>query len=150
MNLKIYNNSSDPRATQKSLSLVADLSAVQLTDQTSIENPSFLLDYNSAYINANYAYCPEMKRYYFITGREIRNGNQMILNCHVDVRMSFRSQILASSIIADRSSSAGDPYVPDPMVTVKDSVQTIIRKVSTTPFTGPGGSNNLVLTIGGK
>lgn len=150
MEITIYNTSSDPRVSQKALNTIATLSAVELTEQTTVENPSFKFDRNDDYIVANYLYCPKFKRYYFITGKEIVNGNQMILNCHVDVRMSFRSQILASSIIADRSSSAGDPYVPDNMVTIRDSIRTVIRRVSTTPFVGPGGSNNYVLTIGGK
>lgn len=150
MNVKLYINSSDPRASQKNLTLKATLNNVQLTEQTSMENPSFLLDYNVTYLSCNYVYCAEFGRYYFITGREIRNGNQIILNCHVDVRVSFRSQIMQSDIIADRSSSNGDAYVPDNMVTIRDSITTYIRKVSTTPFEGAGGSNNYVLTIGGK
>lgn len=150
MNLRLYINSSDPRASQKSLSLKDTLNNVQLTEQTSVENPSFLLNYNVNYLSCNYVYCADFGRYYFITGREIRNGNQIILNCHVDVRVSFRSQIMQSDIIADRSSSNGDAYVPDNMVTIRDSVTTYIRKVSNSVFQGPSGTKNLVLTIGGK
>ena len=150
MNVKLYINSSDPKVSQKSLTLKETLTNVQLTEQTSVENPSFLLDYKTNYLSCNYLYCEEFGRYYFITGREIRNGNQIIINCHVDVRVSFRSQILQSDIIADRSASNGDAYVPDNMVTIRDSITTYIRKVSTTPFVGPSGSNNYVLTIGGK
>ena len=150
MNVKLYINSSDPKVSQKSLTLKATLNNVQLTEQTSVENPSFLLDYNVNYLSCNYVYCTEFNRYYFVTGREIRNGNQIIINCHVDWRKSFRSQILNSNIIADRSFSNVDAYVPDNMATVRDSIKTITRTIPNTVFVGPSGSNQYVLTIGGR
>lgn len=149
MQIKLYVNSSDERYSQKNIVLKHTATA-QLTDVVTVESPSFLLDYNSNYLTCNYVHVPEFNRYYFINGREIRNGNQIVLHCTVDWRVSFRGNILQSDIIADRSASAGDAYVPDPMVTVRDSVTTIVRKVSSSPFVGPGGSNNYVLTIGGK
>ena len=150
MHITIYNNASDPRVMYKDLTTVGTLSSVELTDQTSVENPSFILDRNDLYIGANYVYCQEFGRYYFINGIEIINGNQMVISCHVDVRSSFKNNILNSYIVADRSSSNADAYVPDSMVTVRDSIKTYIRKMPSTPFVGPSGSNNYVLTIGGR
>lgn len=149
MQIKLYVNSTDERYSQKNIVLKHTATA-QLTDSVSVESPYLLLDYRSEYMGCNYVHVPEFNRYYFITEREIRNGNQMVIHCVVDWRVSFRGNILQSDIIADRSASAGDAYVPDPMVTVRDSVTTIVRKVSSSPFVGPGGSNNYVLTIGGK
>ena len=150
MVIKIFNNHTDIRYSQKNITLLATLSAVQVTDPVSVEEPIFLLDYDASYINANYVYVPEFKRNYVITNKEIVNGNQWRISCHGDVRVNFRNNLLNSEIIADRSSSNSDPYVPDPMVTIRDSITTYIRKVPNTCFAGPSGSNNFVLTLGGK
>ena len=150
MELKLYNNTSDMRCLNKSITLLATMNAVQLTDPVNVENPVFLVDLSDSYIGANYAYCADFGRYYIITGHEVVNGNQMRLSCHVDVRMSFKNQILASSIVADRSTSHADAYVPDSMVTVRDSITTITRVVENNVLVGPSGNNQFVLTIGGK
>lgn len=150
MQITLYNNASDMRVVNKALTLVATLNSVQLTDSVNVEDPIFLVDLSGSYISANYVYCETLKRYYVITGCEIVNGNQMRISCHVDVRMSFKNNLLASSIVADRSTSNADAYVPDPMVTVRDSITTITRVVENNVFVGPSGSNQYVLTIGGK
>ena len=150
MQITLYNNHSDMRVMNKSLTQVAVLNAVNITDPNSVEDPVFLLDLSDSYIDANYIYCQKYKRYYIITGHEVVNGNQMRLSCHVDWRMSFKNRILNSYIIADRSTSNVDAYVPDNMVTVRDSITTITRVLENNVLTGPSGSNQFVLTIGGK
>lgn len=150
MEITLYNNHSDMRCLNKSITLVSTRNATQITEPTNVEDPVFLLDMDSSLIGANYAYAGDLGRYYIITGHEIVNGNQLRLSCHVDVRMSFKNQILASSIVADRSTSHVDAYVPDPMVTVRDSITTITRVVENNVLVGPSGNNQFVLTIGGK
>ena len=147
--ITLYKNISDPRYLHKGLTLIADLVSCQITEDCSIVDPVIKIGLLSAYINCNYVYIPNFHRYYYVTRKTILNGEFIELTLHVDVRMSFKSQILNSKIIVDRSGSNPDPYVTDSMVTTRDSILTYTRKLANSPFTS-FGSNNYVIMIGGK
>lgn len=148
MDVKFYKNASDPRVVSKNITLLSTNSC-QVVDPCSLVNPSIKVLKDDTLIPSNYMYIEKFGRYYFITETTF-DGQFMIFTGHSDWRMSFQNQLLSGQIVVDRSSSNSDAYVPDPMVTVKDSITTYIRKMASSPFTGPSGSNNYVLTIGGK
>lgn len=146
LHLTIYNNQGDPRQLMKDLSQIAALQNVQITDECSVVDPVFLLERNDSYITANYCYCEEFKRYYYINNIDIINGNIFRLSCHCDVLMSHKDAILASSVIADRSASHPNGLIPDPVCGDAGTYKTSFRKSGVKPF---GGSSYL-LTIAGK
>ena len=148
MNITIYRNTGDMRQLNKNLTVIANITTAQLSDTCSITDPELLIDYNDNYVNANYFYIEKWARYYYVTERTIINGNQIVIRGHVDVLASFRSAILNSECIANRSSSNTNAYIEDPICGSAGSIQTFYRKSGATPFGYTG--NNYVLTIAGK
>lgn len=94
MQVTLYNTTSDRRRTNKDLtSMVATYSNVRLKDDTSIINPVFILSgvTNNQF---NYLYCPYLHRYYFVENVKYLTGDMLEVSCHVDVLMSFKTDIL--------------------------------------------------------
>lgn len=55
-----------------------------------IITPTFIVNYVADFpLHCNYAYCPDLNRYYFITSMTEDPGTSITLHCEVDVRMSF-------------------------------------------------------------
>lgn len=148
MTITFYNNSSDIRVLNKSISQVGEPLTVQLTEEAAVEDPSFKLAMNNSIINCNYLYVTEWDSYYFIRNREILNGNELILNCHIDVLMSFKDAILNSEIIAERSASNNNAYIVDNLVGDRGTIKQYFRRVSTTPFSTE--TLCYVLSVAGK
>ena len=150
MNVILYYNSSDPRVLNKAISQVGEAGhATQATDSFLIENPVLLMDYDVDYVSANYFYIEEFGRYYYMTeSPEIVNGNQLRITGHVDVLMSHKNAVKNADIIANRSASNNNPYIPDNMIGDQGTLQHYIRSISSTPFNAT--SNNYVLHIAGK
>lgn len=148
MTITFYNNSSDIRVLNKSISQVGSPLTVQLTEEATVEDPSFKLTMNNSLINCNYLYVEEWNSYYYIRNREILNGNELILNCHIDVLMTFKSAILNSDIIAERSASNNNGFIVDDLVGDRGTIKQYFRKVSTTPFSTE--TLCYVLSVAGK
>lgn len=148
MTVQLYNNSSDPRVLRKTLTAVGTSFTCNMTDACSVENPSFRFELDSNKLGANYLYVSEWGKYYYITSRDILNNQEVVLNCHIDVLMSFKNAILNTEVIAKRSSSNTNPYLPDEVLADRGTVQQIFRKASTTPFSRE--TNCYVLHIAGK
>lgn len=93
--LKFYKNISDKRVLKKNLSEIITLSDVLFLNDTSIIKPRFDLILSAETIaEINYCYCVETKRYYYIDNITPSSGGRFILNCSVDVLMSYAEQIL--------------------------------------------------------
>lgn len=107
--LTLYTTSSDPKQVTKSLSTIASGITIRPTATVNILSPSLIINYNAAYINANYCYCTELSRYYFIDSIDIEIGRQIILHCRVDVLMTYADQIRQCTACVTRSESIGKP-----------------------------------------
>lgn len=108
---RLYYNKSDKRYINKSLTLINDIS-IELKSDTSIINPTLILSYNSEVMQANYIYIPELDRYYYIDNI-IASTQKLIVECSVDVLMSWRSQIDNMDVIVERSENVYNLYLPD-------------------------------------
>jgi hypothetical protein len=68
---------------------------MECTYDVDILHPIFRIAYNAAFPNSksntpcNYAYCDELKKYYFILSMTEDPGAILTVKCEVDVRMSF-------------------------------------------------------------
>lgn len=100
MEIRLYNNTSDEKIVNKSISLVATLQG-ELKEETSLISPSIRLNLND--VNFNYIYIPEFGRYYYVN--EIRNirKNLWEIDCHVDVLMSFKGQFKGLRAMIERT-----------------------------------------------
>ena len=145
--VKLYNNSSDPFVVHKSISLIATVYC-QFTESTPIDAPELLLDMRSGFKNFNYCYIPEFGRYYYCYP-EIVNGNQMRLRCESDPLMSFWSSAQGSNCIAERSTSAPNTELVDELLPFKNTPKYIRRKMAT-GFSPSSSGGCYILTVGGK
>ena len=101
MILKLYNTSDSNNTIGKTLQ---DEETYDITfkDTFDILNPVILLK-SSTPILKNYAYLPELARYYFITSVQVQPNKIYKLFLECDVLESFKSDILASYGLVTRS-----------------------------------------------
>lgn len=152
MTLTLYQNQSEINYLNKSLLEIATVSAVLKSD-TDISNPIIQLK-SALPPNSNYCYIQAFGRYYFITAQKILPGgiNELTLEC--DVLMSFKSTILASSVIAERSTNRCNKKLPDniPLLAKRNVIyKKLIGGIGESNYFGsdkPGASNySLLLTV---
>jgi hypothetical protein len=105
------------------------------------------LNYDAALINANYVYVAEWQRYYYINNKTMIDGNRIQIDCHIDVLMSYKNEILNSDCIASRSASNTNPYIVDDLVGDEGTFTTTYQRSSITPFNNTG---SYLLTVAGK
>lgn len=145
--VKLYNNYSDPFVVHKSMSLLATVYC-QFTENTPIDAPELLLDMRSDIKNFNYVYIEEFGRYYYCVP-QIVNGNQMRLVCESDPLTSLWGSYSSSNCVAERSTSSPNPDIIDDMLPFKSQPKYIRRKMAT-GFSPTAGSGSYILTVGGK
>lgn len=117
MNIILYNTSCDNRELDKisSASTIALVEGISVapTERLDILDPVFILDFNSAYLRANYLYCDTFLRYYYIRSA-VQTGKKLELRCSVDVRQTYAAGIRASTGTIIRAEDKGSPTIyPD-------------------------------------
>lgn len=120
--LDLYVTSSDPRSLDKSLTGVASGVPIIPTGAVDIIAPTLILNYSAAYIQANYCYCSELNRYYFIDNMTLEVGRRMILSCKVDVLKTYAAAIRQCTATVIRNGGIGRPtYIPDNKLPISPS-----------------------------
>ena len=113
MDIKFYQNLSDKRVINKTLSIEYSLIGCQLIDETSIINPVFETDLVAGLYLYNYVYIPYFSRYYYIDDITVIDGTRMRFKCSIDVLMSYKTQILNCNVNSRRNEKNFDMYLPD-------------------------------------
>lgn len=129
---------------------------VELYEPCSIQNPKFILEYDATIINCNYAYCPTLKRQYFIDNIDFAPGGQMIITCKTDLINTLGMALLNAPIVINRATTKDDnaTYIKDmqlPLLSDK-SIDTYRLSAEYNPFITSEAttSDNLyVLTVAG-
>ena len=149
MTIKLLNTTSDENVVNKAYTTLVTLSTSQATEEISIDAPEIIINSDASYINCNYAYIEEFKRYYYVRTKSVINGNQLRFSLDSDVLMSFKSDIMSSQCQAARSTSAPNMDLVDPLISFKPIPKRLYRKMPTA-FTPGLNSGTYVLTVGGK
>lgn len=110
MIVKFLKNKSEYNTINKDTELIVE-KTIALKSECDIVNPYLLLKLDDVLFLSNYAYIPQFKRYYFITGIEILTKNLVGISLHVDVLESFKDDVLAGTVHVTESSNA-DNYYP--------------------------------------
>lgn len=113
MEVIFYYNLSDARCINKEL-IEGDTFEGQMRDQVSIMKPVVRFDTDDI-IKYNYAYIPELERYYSIDDITVFREGLIDVSMSVDVLMSFRRDILNCLAVVDKQAMQenGDEYIDD-------------------------------------
>lgn len=144
MTINLYINKSEKERVTKTLSSEKSFTGT-LREQTSIIDPVINIETTENISGYNYMYIPEFGRYYYIRGIDSVKGNLWRVSGHVDVLMSFKSQILENSGVIERQENNWNLYLPDPNFQTENRTQ-----IQTKTF--PHGFNNksYILVISGN
>lgn len=119
MNAQLYFNKSDRRYLNKEIDTIGDPLNLEFIEPVDIINPTFILSNESRVREANYIFVPDLSRYYYIE-RYVFEYDRIIIDCKVDVLMSFKGTeetkgILDLEIITARTSNTSKQnfYIPD-------------------------------------
>lgn len=111
MDLYLYNWAGASNVLTKPLVPDPPKLSGTLRENCQIENPEITMQTDPR--GFNYVYIPEFGRYYFITDITVLRENLFRVSMHVDVLMSFNSQIKALNVWGIRSSIIQTPNIPD-------------------------------------
>lgn len=115
MDVKFYYNASDDRVINKRLLETANNVFEGVPrDEVSVMNPVIRFE-NDDILRYNYAYIPQLQRYYSIVDKTAYREGVWDITFAVDVLMSFRADISDLYVVVDKQSMAanGDEYIDD-------------------------------------
>ena len=118
MNITLYQNLSDKRCLNKNITEIEHFTDVNILEQTTTTNPTFILKSTTQAINANYLYCNLLNRYYFINEWVMMSGQRIGIKCSVDVLYTYREQIYQLSATMLRNEHIGVNYIPDQLLPI--------------------------------
>lgn len=128
MEVQFFYNYSDDRKINKFLQ-EGETFIGELREQIDVMRPIIRFDKEDV-LRYNYAYVPELQRYYIVTDRTAFRDGLWDISFEVDVLMSFRGDIGKLQVIVDKQSMPenGDEYIDDGSL-VSDNVtfQTIYK-----------------------
>lgn len=135
MEVIFYYNTSDIRVINKNI-IEGETFTGEPVDDISIMQPVIRFETDGV-IRYNYAYIPELQRYYTIVDKNAYRQGLFVVTFAVDVLMSFRRHILQLPVIVDKQSMPenGDEYIDDSSL-VTDNV------MFTTVYNFPDGFND--------
>lgn len=115
MEVRFYYNQSDDRVINKRL--IEDGKNIYTgvpRDEISIMNPIIRFESDSI-LRYNYAYIPELQRYYSVVDRTAYRQGVWDITFAVDVLMSFRADISDLYVVVDKQSmpANGNEYIDD-------------------------------------
>lgn len=100
MNVECYISTNDSNYLNKKLTEVVTLKNVFIKTATDYVNPVLIIEREK--IDFNYVYIPQFKRYYFVNNITSEKNGLWSVALHVDVLMSFKSDIKKINAITKR------------------------------------------------
>ena len=145
MNAKLYNNNSDPNKLRKTLYTMDSELPCTFKDDTDLMNPELIFNSKPQVLDCNYLWLgAPFNRYYFVTEKTVSQG-KVYVKCHVDVLMSFKSDIENLEVIAERSSSNYDLMQIDPELPIEN-----YNNIATKEFPTAFGNESFIIATTGK
>ena len=103
MKVIFYQNKSDDRKVNKTVTLKKTITGVIIKEDTSIIRPVLEMHYYSEIMTCNYLLIEDWGRYYYIDNITLAAGQRLIIQCREDVLMTNKTQIYKSSAFVQRS-----------------------------------------------
>lgn len=150
MQITLYQTNSEAARANKNLSAIDTVNAVP-TDDLDVLAPVIVLDYDVAYLAANYVYIGLFQRFYYITDRAVTIGKRLVISCAVDALMSWVQYMSENDITVTRSQAAGINSMPDnklPIIPTEKDINSV--KLKNSLFTKSENTSYLLAVIGGE
>jgi len=132
--VQLMNNASPVEKIGKTLTAVGTYDCV-LKDDTSILKPQIRIQTADNILTCNYMYISSLSRYYFIDDIVSENNNIWRISAHVDVLETYKSGILANSVVLKRQENKYNTYLNDDKWPVYTYDDVITFKFSASEFT---------------
>ena len=113
MTIQLFNSTAELNVLNKStyLTQVGTLTGT-LRAGCNVADPQILVELTTL-PNFNYAYIPELNRYYFVRDIDNVNNKLWVIKFHVDVLMTYKTQILQLKAEVDRNEFDFDLLLED-------------------------------------
>lgn len=121
INITTYVTTDDRRKVIKNLTSAHSID-VTLLEPFSVLTPTLVLQTING-LDFNYVYIPYFSRYYFVNSIDVNKGGRAIVNCSVDVLMTYQNEFIDNDFLIVRSESIGLNYITDtqlPLYPYKD------------------------------
>lgn len=113
ISVTLMNNASDSNVLAKTITQVSTIQCA-LKDATELMNPVLVIAGDNIESNVNYAYIPDLARYYYVRNKRQVTASRVELDLHVDVLMSFPDVIANSEGYVLNSASRPWEYIDSP------------------------------------
>ena len=130
MEVVFYYNASDDRVINKVL--VGGKTFIgEFVEDVNVMQPVIRFE-DSEVLRYNYAYIPELQRYYTVNSVTAFRQGIWDVELSVDVLMSFRGDIMALSVIVDKQTMPdnGDEYIDDGSLVTDNVMFTRVHQFS--------------------
>lgn len=121
INITTYVTTDDRRKVIKNLTSAHSID-VTLLEPFSVLTPTLVLQTING-LDFNYVYIPYFSRYYFVNSIDVNKGGRAIVNCSVDVLMTYQNEFINDTFLIIRSENGGITYITDtqlPLYPYKD------------------------------
>lgn len=145
--VKLFKYDSPNFFINKTLIDVMTLTGV-LRDETSVLDPVFEVETAENLSQCNYVWINELHRYYYVTNIISVTNRLWRLQCHVDVLMTYKPQILAHDAIISRQENLWNLYLPDGETFKVQQNSKVVTKEYPNGFTN--GESYVLLFAGGE
>jgi hypothetical protein len=130
---KFYNNKSDARYLNKDIEIKYDNIPLEILTPASVVRPVLKVSSGLIGQSVNYVYVDELERYYYIRNWTMENG-YVLLECEVDVLMSFRNAIKQQNVIVSRQQKKYNLYMTDQKQKFYNTNATVVKEFPKKPF----------------
>lgn len=143
MVIKAWANFSKRNNSTKQPSTAGTELNVRLKNDTSIQNPTFLL---TGTFGTNYTYVQMAQFFYFVEDIIQVSATQMELVCSLDRMGTWKSYISSYSCMVDRAASSYDPLISDYLITQNHETTITVANTNFENFSASGSF--LIRTVG--
>lgn len=147
MQIVLKRNTTPLNHCNRNLTIIATVTG-HLRDGCDLLDPDIEVEFNNAYLTANYASIEAFGRNYYYRKPPTVNGNILTLHLHADALMNYLPTVLASQCIAERSSSKFNLYLNDSALLGEVGYNYFQRKITGGNSFRPD-AGRYILSVGG-
>ena len=151
MEIQLGNTSSPQRKIYKEF-VVATTKTIHFLDTENAVSPNVVLAYSSGIDRYNYAYIPQLHRYYWVNAISEVIGGMCTLTLQTDVLMTYKPDIMDTTLMIVRKSTGGSGMIPDSQLPLYPYKNLKVIEFDNKPFFNNFDENTqcFCLTVAGK